>query len=1273
MMWAGIIRPFRLMRRSMVLFSMPIFLAMFAVLALAAGAPAASASPLPASCGSSGSGAGQLREPSGVAVSQATGDVYVLDRENNRVDEFTGECVFIRAFGWDVNAEKPEEAAQTCTTATRCQAGTSGAGAGQLDAPFLLGGIAVDNCENLGVPCSPLADPSVGDVYVVDAANTRVEKFTAEGGFLLQFSAGGGSVAVGPTGTVYVGEGGAAQEYDPETGVAEAKLELEGAISITDLAINAASELYVTEGQIFEGQGETHPVRHYSATGTLLGVFDEESNGSAHALALNGAGDVYISQRLSTSPEPLQIREFTPAGVQVAAFATTSSTAREGLAFSEQTGALYTPKLNNNEVEVIVPPGPGPVVSGESASGVEPTAAVVGAVVNPDAPVSCGETHYRVEYATAKEFEETGKYGKAAPASEGVLPRSFEEDPVEVPLSGLSTRTGYHYRFVASDECEETVGVETKYTTDGADETFTTQPPALIEAEWASDVRSTSVTLHAAINPFGVATEYRFVYGPCAGGGECSVPIPAEQLGSAKTDVEQHVQGLTAGQAYHYRVITTNTIAGMHETEEGEERSFTTPTGGEVGLPDSRQWELVSPPDKHGASLLGTNAKQFVQAAGGGGGIAYVATAPTERQPQGNGAVMQILARRGGSGWSSLDLEAPHTFPVGVTLQVPYVAFSPDLGQAVLQPLGSFEPALSTEATEQTAYLRDTTTGLFTPLVTPADDTTEPLVPFGEEAGEGQCNDVVCGPAFRGVSPDLSHVVLGPGRNGRVASLLQGTPAGSLYEWAGGKLALVSELPAKKPPQTNGEPTLGGFIGTVTAHAVSSDGSRVFWSDNEAPSGGPLLFMRDMTLKETIEIGSGPVNFEGANAAGTLVFYNGTECEVLVGGAGLECRAVTGDGEDGTVLASSEDGAWVYFRQGESIYVRHGSEAARLVAAGIGNIRPSAVVPALEPQEDPWRASPDGEWFSFMSDSPLTGYDNRDAFTGRPDEEVYLYSVAAGRLVCASCDPTGQRPQGSTALNFAVYGSEGWQQQPLAGTIPAWAPYTPTHAVYDPRFLSDSGRLFFNAVGGLVPRDVNGQVDVYELEPPGLGSCTTSTQTGTVVYVPAAAGCVALISSGESGEESVFEDASESGEDVFFLSSSRLSTADLDGTLSLWDAHACTTASPCVAAPASPPPPCNTESSCKASQSSQPQIYGAPPTATFSGPGNLPPAPPPSAHPKTAAQIKAEKLGKALKACHTKHNRQRRQTCERQARKRYGPTKAKKASHTTTTTHKGGK
>jgi len=1208
-----------------------------------------------------------MGEPTGVAVDQATGDLYVLDRINNRVDVFSSECKFERAFGWDVNAEKPEEKPQTCTT--DCQAGKAGTEECQLSEPVSSGGIAVDQTTE--------------DVYVLNQG--RVERFTAEGGCVLQFPAGGQSVAVGPTGTVYVGETGVVQEYGPE-GKVGVRLELTGAGGVTGLAINAAGEIYAVEGFPCEGpsclgDGETRPVRYYNASGVFKEAFDVEEQGSARAITLDPiTGAVYVVHRLAAGPS--QIRGFSPAGIQVSEFAIPNGESVYGLAFDVQTGAFYTPN-NSNQVLVIVPPAPGPVISGESADGVEPTAAVVHAVIDPEPAGVCGETHYRLEYGLNTKYE-----GAAPP--EGALAATFEEDPVKGMLTGLTPRTEYHYRAVASEECE-LEGKKHAYVTNGEDATFTTLPPALVEQEFSTDVRSTSATLHASVNPLGSASEYRFEYDtrPYAlgeGAHGVSIPVPDEAIGSGKTGVpvEQHVNGLAAGQVYHYRVVVTNALEEAPGEVQGEDRAFTTQTGGAAGLPDSRGWELVSPPDKQGAQLFGADEHSFTQAAAGGDGIVYNASAPTEGRPQGNAEEMQILARRSASGWSNLDLAIPHSLPVGPAPVSAYQAFSSDLSAGVLQPRGSFERALGKEATEQTPYLRDSATGVFTPLVIgctpeghcPADrnDTTEPFIPFGEEGTEGGCG--ICGPEFNGATPDLRHVVVGPGINGHQAPLLQGMPAASLYEWAGGKLALVSELPDNQP--SGGDITLGGNGGdhgaAVTAHAVSNGGSRVFWGVGNFPT--RVLFMRDMVRNETIEIGSGPAEFEGANAAGTLVFYSGKECELLLGEKGLECKLVESQGkpvEDGMVLTTSEDGTWVYFRQGASMYARHGSEAARLVASNIGNIRPTSAE-GTTPQEDPWRASPNGEWFAFMSDSPLTGYDNRDALTGRPDEEVYLYSTAAGRLVCASCDPTGARPHGvlGEQLNLARY-SVKWEAlhgepEALAASIPGWTPYKINHAVYDPRFLSDSGRLFFNSVDGLVPRDVNGQVDPYELEPPGVGGCTTATQTGSIVYSPAAGGCVALISSGESPEESVFADASETGEDVFFLSSSRLSTADLDGSLSMWNAHVCSTASPCIPAPASSSPPCNTESSCKSSQSPQPQIYARGPSATFSGPANAAPQSLPKG--MTAAQVRAEKLARALKACHKDRKRKKRQACEKAARKAYGAKAPAKKAAIRATTHR---
>jgi hypothetical protein len=52
-------------------------------------------------------GNGTLDNPQGVAVDQETGNVYVSDRDNRRIDVFTADGVFVRAFGQDVVASGP--------------------------------------------------------------------------------------------------------------------------------------------------------------------------------------------------------------------------------------------------------------------------------------------------------------------------------------------------------------------------------------------------------------------------------------------------------------------------------------------------------------------------------------------------------------------------------------------------------------------------------------------------------------------------------------------------------------------------------------------------------------------------------------------------------------------------------------------------------------------------------------------------------------------------------------------------------------------------------------------------------------------------------------------------------------------------------------------------------------------------------------------------------------------------------------------------------------
>lgn len=309
------------------------------------------------------------------------------------------------------------------------------------------------------------------------------------------------------------------------------------------------------------------------------------------------------------------------------------------------------------------------------------------------------------------------------------------------------------------------------------------------------------------------------------------------------------------------------------------------------------------------------------------------------------------------------------------------------------------------------------------------------------------------------------------------------------------------------------------------------------------------------------------------------------------------------------------------------------------------------------------RVSSSGRYLVFMSARSLTGYDNRDAVSGEADEEVYLYDEASGRLRCLSCDPTGARPHGVCEESEApeqaplVDPNVLWLHHSIAGNIPGWTRGGDQGADleldYPSRVLSDEGRVFFDSTDALVPQDTNGREDVYEYEPEGIGSCTRSE------------GCVALISSGTSSDESAFLDASgkgpggEEGEDVFFVTASRLVPQDVDSEFDVYDAHVCSSVAPCSNAPV-PAPLCTSGDSCKAAPSPQPSIFGDPASATFSGAGNVAASvSTPAVTPKSLTR--AQKLAKALKACKRKPKKKR-AVCEKQARKQYGASKATKTN-----------
>jgi hypothetical protein len=469
---------------------------------------------------------------------------------------------------------------------------------------------------------------------------------------------------------------------------------------------------------------------------------------------------------------------------------------------------------------------------------------------------------------------------------------------------------------------------------------------------------------------------------------------------------------------------------------------------------------------------------------------------------------------------------------------------------------------------------------------------------------------------------------------------------------------------------------------------ASADGSRVFFTDTEPLTQGAGAHEGNLYVCEVTEVdGKLACDLEDLTVpenAGEPASVQGT---------------LLGTGEAGNyvyfvaegVLTSTANNAGEQAQSGtDNLYVRHyegGAWAAPVFIARLAsgqdptgdepdweNEPGSSSTPPIEAHTA--EVSNNGQYLTFMSERSLTGYDNTDVneASGRhADEEVYLYDAQDGRLSCASCDPTGARPVGWEEPLFTRSDSKGfWAYRWVAATLPDETMNMRLKLgarPYRPQYLMDSGRLFFNSHDGLVPADNNGVGDVYEYEPAGVGGCSTSTGNLRVVFAPQASGCVGLISGGFGPDESLFADASgrgpggEEGEDVFFATTDALVPQDVGTEYNMYDAHVCSEAVPCPAAAPVVPAPCASADACKAAVSAQPALFGAPPSATFSGSGNLAPVPAVVVKAKAMRLTRGQKLVKALKACAGKPKR-RRAACVRQARKRYGPLEGAKMTKT---------
>jgi hypothetical protein len=1110
-------------------------------------------------------------------------------------------------------------------------AGTAGSGAGEFEETRA---VSVD------------AD---GVVYVGDV--NRVQRFTSSGAFLSQIMLSGDhgypwSLVVDSSGDLYTAPNGTQEvfKYDPSGSLLDTFADADKA-----MAIDSFDDFFV-----FGEQGGARSITEYDAAGVILRRFGYEQAFGVEGLAVyhSSTGEIFADEQITGLPTGNHVWHipFPPPGPIV----------------------FPTPPLGSGNGEPDV----------TRAAKVGNASATLDAGVNPEGR----ETTYHFEYVDQKGFEAGGFSSPATKVTpEAPVGSDFDMHALDAVVD-VAPETTYHFRLVA---------INPDGTSTGPEATFTSLPPLQLGDTWTVDVGGETATLHAEVNPLGIPTHGYFEYVddstfkesgfaeahqvPDFGGG--ATPL---DFGSGEALQERSAQlfQLQAATTYDYRIVAFDGFV----TVASPPRAFTTfgPAAGSdqncfnqalrggasSALPDCRAYEIVSPVDKNGGDVLtlltelNFNAR-LDQSAVSGEAITF-SSYRAFAGAQSGGWSTQYLARRGADGWSTEAISPPKGEASGaghLPLDTTFDAFSADLSTAWLYDEGA---VLDTDAPGgfYNLFSRDDATGAYTAQIR--------AVPPHQFNNNG--NGL---PELQGVSADGRHMVFRASDN--LVSPAPEVSKTQLYEaYREGEeppqLRLVSILPNKAPATTGASAGIGNTYSRRTAnvnHAVSEDGSRVYWT--AAESGPAPIYVRvdgteTLPVSEAIKpVDSSPARFWAASADGSRALYDYTASthsgDLYEYGLASKKSTLVAAKFLG-LLGASEDLSRFYFLSDEALtadatagkpnlYLDEEGVLTYIAALSVHDAKvtsgktPTPV--SIEPYFHTARISSDGRSLAFTSDSAelaeaVAGYDNTDQQSGEADAEVYHY--AAGRLVCVSCNPTGARPSGREVL-FGNQHTKAW----AAARLPGYAMQT-----YQSRYLSDDGtHLYFDSDEALLPRDTNGKQDVYEWEAPGSGDCSEESAS----FDTRIGGCLSLISTGESPRDSEFIDASPTGRDVFFVTLSSLVPQD-PGLIDLYDARE----DGGYPSPQGLPASCEGEA-CQGSPAAPNDP--SPASAFFSGPGDLVPALTPVVQPreKTAAQVRAEQLARALKQCRRMHASVKRKKCEATARKRYGTqsnSKAKKSN-----------
>lgn len=1171
------------------------------------------------SFGGEGTGSGKLIEPLGIAVNDfksltepAAGDVYVVDKGNKRVEQFNST-------GTEVEAEF--------------------APPGGFNEPD---SIAVDNCKNaMGEPCSTAEDPSVGDVYVTDhlpQGDSAVDKFSSTGAYEGQLRRCPEEERANGERCEFVGQ--------PTAGFD---------LSLAGVAVDPEGNVWVGTGYSFEAFNE------FSTTGTYIESFERPASlGSAGPAIVDGSsaldpstGELFVDKK--SSIDRYASGEESPTGL-LETFPSRGLQESQGIAVSPA-GTVYATERAADDVKAFDEYPLAQVAVGAVAS-LRPTSVTLQGSVNPEgAKVSSCE----FEYGTTTSY---GQTAECEPAS-GSLGEGKEPVLVGAKLSGLPSGMTYHYRLVAGDHVGTNRSSDHEVKTPGPSVTeeqvtFVESTTATLNAQVDPEGGATSYHFEYDTRPYAEGE------GPH--GTSLPVPSVAIGSGTSAVHVSVTVQGVQPGATYYYRAVAEGEPLGAPESFYGANKSFTTnPAKGSAGggasepcpnearraeqffgssLPDCRAYELVSPVDTNGQDAVeASGSPQNPRAAVSGDAIAYTSRG-NFGAAEGSADFPEYISRRGADGWATENI-TPLAYPKS------FSGLGPDQTDALTSELTEGIIGTSASLSAEAPPAEELSFGIYRHRFGggPYQFVGEEQAPLGESAN---LEDVVYGKAgavtewFAGRRVPVT-VTNKPGEalNGSVGSQ-EGSASGGEKsdDWHAvsedGSRVIFTSPAAWLESNINGtKPVASGSLYQRINTGEPQSPMETNAKGEEVCANSADACTIDVSASQRTEPdpkGPKPVRYWSASTDGDRIFFTSTqeltndsytgpednaanlyEYEAAEPGrpGSLKDLSVDHSGEGaavGGVVQTSADGRYVYFAAGGVLASNANSEGAKATS------EPCEIPTVHEAQGSPcnlyvsreggaptfiatldandqtdWSAnnttytrnelqtsdggpatntatvSPGGSLLAFLSGARLTSYDNEAAAAGECEEdlgtggsetghcrEVYLYDAGTGALVCASCNPSGARPVGAATLANGGAGVSGSYA----------SQWRPRNIVADGAVFFDSSDALAGAAGGVE--------NVFELED----------------------GRIYPISDVTGGLPSSFLDAGANGEDVFFASPNKLLPQAQGETQAVYDARI-DGGFPMAA------PVCTTAEACRNASPPTPAVFGPPPSATFSGPGNF--------------------------------------------------------------------